>query len=307
MSLALLCSGQGHQHAGMFALTGAVPEAEPVFTAAAGLLGQDPRRLVKAAGEGMLHANRTAQVLCVTQALAAAALPCLAGRPALMLGYSVGELAAWGVAGAFSVGKTLELAAARAECMDQASPEGDGLAFVRGLSRGRLDALLRDGEVAIAIVNPGDLFVLGGPRAELERIVPAALAAGATRAGPLPVGVASHTSRLLGAVQPFRARLEAAAPQPLRAGRTLLSGLDGRPVFKVAAGLKALAGQVARTIEFAACLEAAAERGVTQALELGPGRALADMAAAALPAVEARALEDFRSPEGLAAWLARAG
>ena len=47
--VAILCSGQGSQHPAMFDLVADCPEAEPVFAAAAGVLGQDPRRFVREA------------------------------------------------------------------------------------------------------------------------------------------------------------------------------------------------------------------------------------------------------------------
>ena len=47
--VAILCSGQGGQHPAMFNLVANCPEAEPVFAAAAAVLGQDPRRFVKEA------------------------------------------------------------------------------------------------------------------------------------------------------------------------------------------------------------------------------------------------------------------
>ena len=53
----------------------------------------------------------------------------------IVAGYSVGEVAAWGVAGLLGATDTLDLVARRAEAMDAASPPGDGLLFVRGLSR----------------------------------------------------------------------------------------------------------------------------------------------------------------------------
>ena len=71
MTLAVLCSGQGTQHAGMFELTAQVAAALPVFEAASGLLGGDPRQWVSTASQSQLYANQTAQLLCCTQALAA--------------------------------------------------------------------------------------------------------------------------------------------------------------------------------------------------------------------------------------------
>jgi malonyl CoA-acyl carrier protein transacylase len=75
MTLAILCSGQGLQHSRMFSLTGNAPAAQPVFAHAAKLLGDcDPRDLVQAEPAEVLHRNRIAQIICVSQALAAAAV-----------------------------------------------------------------------------------------------------------------------------------------------------------------------------------------------------------------------------------------
>ena len=98
--IALLCSGQGTQHREMFRLSGAQPGASTIFAAAERVLGVDPRDFVRAATDSTLYANRAAQILCVTQALAARALlrDVIPDRH-IVAGYSVGEVAAWGVGG----------------------------------------------------------------------------------------------------------------------------------------------------------------------------------------------------------------
>src|ERR1700722_6962048 len=68
---AILCSGQGGQHPAMFDLVGNCPEAEPVFAAAARVLGQDPRRFVREAAPADLYSDLSGQILCCTQAVAA--------------------------------------------------------------------------------------------------------------------------------------------------------------------------------------------------------------------------------------------
>ena len=165
MALAILCSGQGRQHPDMFALTGSVPEAAGLFAHAAKLLGTDPRDFVRSQPSELMHHNRAGQILCTVQALAAAAAlrDAMPGR-VIVAGYSVGEVAAWGVGGLFSAADTLDLVARRAEAMDAATQPGDGLMFVRGLSRGDIDRLCERYGAAVAIVNPGDAFVLGGGR-----------------------------------------------------------------------------------------------------------------------------------------------
>ncbi len=114
MTLAILCFGQGRQHPGMFALTGDRPEAADLFRHAATLIGgRDPREIVRTGTSDTLHHNRTGQILCSLQALAAAALRDVMPDRLVVAGYSVGEVAAWGVAGFLSMIDTLDLAARR--------------------------------------------------------------------------------------------------------------------------------------------------------------------------------------------------
>ena len=308
MTLALLCSGQGHQHPDMFALTADAAEAAPVFAAATRALeGRDARELVRDAGVD-IHANAIGQVLCCTQALAAhAALRPAFGDDLVVAGYSVGELAAWGCAGLLDPDTVIALAAERAAAMDAAGGPDDGLAYVKGLPRARVDALCEEHQVAVAIVNPEDTFVLGGNRGDLSAVCEAATEAGATRTGALKVAVASHTARLARASDGFADILAGQRFAPaLAPGTRLLSGTDGTNVGRLAEGRAKLARQISQTIDWAACLEGCDEAGATTALELGPGNALARMVTGALPDVRARALDDFRTLDGVRSWLARA-
>lgn len=307
MTLAILCSGQGRQHPDMFALTGDAPEAAGLFAHAATLLGgRDPREIVRTEAREALHHDRISQILCSLQALAAAAaLRDVMPDRLIVAGYSVGEVAAWGVAGFLSMTDTLDLIARRAEAMDAATSPGDGLLFVRGLSREIVDRLCERNDAAIAIVNPGDAFILGGSRAALEALAREAKAMNATRVVEVPVEVASHTKRLAKASAAFRERLSHVSVRPPpTVGTRLLSGIDGSPVIDVKAGLDKLAAQISQTVQWADCLQGCLEAGATNFLELGPGRALSEMLASAHPDVSTRSLEDFKTLQGARAWLA---
>ncbi|WP_315767000.1 MULTISPECIES: acyltransferase domain-containing protein [unclassified Bradyrhizobium] len=308
MTLAILCSGQGRQHREMFALTGGTPEAAALFAYAATLLGgADPRDFVRSEPDDALHRNRAGQILCTLQALAAvAALGNAIPAGIIVAGYSVGEVAAWGVGGLFNAVVTLDLVARRAEAMDAATRAGDGSIFVRGLSRDDVDRLCERYGAAIAIVNPGDAFVIGGGREALNKIATEAKSMHAARIVDLPVEVASHTQRLAPASAVFREtlRFTSAALQP-RAGARILSGIDGAPVVSIAVGLDKLAAQVSQTVQWANCLQGCLEAGATAFLELGPGHALSRMVADVWPDLPARSLDDFRSLQGVRAWLAR--
>jgi len=305
--IAILCPGQGWQNPDMFALTGETPEASSLFEHAAKLLGKDPRDFVRSETSEAVHRNRTGQILCTVQALAAAAaLKETIPDRIIVAGYSVGEVAAWGVTGLFGMTDTLELVARRAEAMDAASLPGDGLLFIRGLSRDDVDRLCKRYEAAVAIVNPGDAFVLGGGPAALHAIAKEAKVMNAVKVIDLPVEVASHTRRLVAASAAFRERLRLTSVTfPPAAGTRLLSGIDGAPVIRVDAGLDKLAAQISQTVQWAGCLQACMEAGATAFLELGPGHALSEMVASAWRDVPTRSLDDFRSIQGARSWLAR--
>ncbi|WP_375312912.1 malonate decarboxylase subunit epsilon [Bradyrhizobium sp. A5] len=308
MTLAILCPGQGGQHRDMFALTGNAPEAAYLFTHAAMLLGgRDPRDFVRHEPDEALHRNRAGQILCTLQPLAAAcALADVIPRGVIIAGYSVGEVAAWGVGGVFDATATLDLVARRAEAMDAATRAGDGLIFVRGPSPDEVGRLCERHGAAIAIVNPGDAFVIGGGREALSGIAADARALHGARIVALPVEVASHTKRLAAASAGFRETLRLVpAVFPPRTGARILSGIDAAPVVSLESGLDKLAAQISQTVQWADCLQACVEAGATGFLELGPGHALSRMVAEIEPGLPARSLDDFRSLQGVRAWAAR--
>jgi [acyl-carrier-protein] S-malonyltransferase len=308
MTLAILCSGQGPQHPQMFALTGGASEAARLFAHAATLLsGRDPREMMLFNTNTALHQNRAGQILCTVQALAAtAALHDVWPRRILIAGYSVGEVAAWGVAGLVDAPVTLDLVARRAEAMDAASAAGDGLLFVRGLSRHTVDGLCKRHNAAVAIVNPGDAYVLGGTGAVLDALVEDAKGMGAGRVVRLAVNVASHTPRLASASREFRKVLgQIPIKRTPQTGVRLFSGIDAGSVLDIPVGVDKLAEQISHTVQWAACLESCVKAGASTFLELGPGGALSEMAASAYPDIPARSLEDFRTLQGARTWLTR--
>jgi [acyl-carrier-protein] S-malonyltransferase len=308
MTLAILCSGQGGQHRDMFALTSDAPEAAQLFTNAAALLGgRDPREFVRGELEEALHHNRAGQILCTLQPLATAcALADVIPRGVIIAGYSVGEVASWGVGGLFDATATLDLVARRAEAMDAATRAGDGLIFVRGLSRHEIGRLCERHGAAIAILNPGDAFVIGGGREALSGIAADARAMRGARIVALPIEVASHTKRLAAASAVFRETLRlVSAVFPPRTGARILSGIDAAPVVSLESGLDKLAAQISQTVQWTDCLQACVEAGATGFLELGPGHALSRMVAEIEPGLPARSLDDFRSLQGVRAWATR--
>ena len=307
--IAILCSGQGTQHAGMFDLVAQAPEAQSILEAAREILGgTDPRQFVRQADSATLFSNRIGQVLCCTQALAAWAMirPHLPGTT-VVAGYSVGELAAWGCAGLLEPQEVLRLAVTRAELMDEAGGGDTGLEALMGLDQARVEAMCRPHGAHLAIVNGKDFFIVGGKKEALQNVHDEAYAGGASCATMLRVAVASHTPLLTEASRRFGEALgRLSLPGRVLPGVRLLSGVDGEAVFDVQAGRRKLAAQISQTLHWAACLDSCHAAGATVVLELGPGHALARMASHVFPEAQVRSVEDFRCPAGVLAWIAKA-
>jgi [acyl-carrier-protein] S-malonyltransferase len=292
--LLLLCPGQGDQHAEMFNLA----RTSPAASALADRLQQS--------AIGDLFANRVAQPLIVAATLCMwEAIRDFAPQPALVAGYSIGELSAHGVAGAFTAEQAIALAAQRAQLMDdcQRAAPGQALLTVTGLPLASASKLAAQHGYHVSIETGEDACIVGGPAAQAEQLQQSIEAAGA-RSKRLPVEVASHTPYMAGAVAPFAAALHAADFQSMQA--PVLAGIDAAPVSDQARAIETLSRQLAEKIRWLACMDAAAEAGITVALELGPGAALSRMLQNRHPHINTRSVADFRSLDGIRKWLDRA-
>ncbi len=291
--LFLLCPGQGGQHAGMFDLARTDAGAAALLDTCA-LAGADPATMFD---------NRVAQPAIVGATLAMwEALRHRIMPPSLVAGYSVGELSAYAVAGALDPADAVALAATRAALMTGAVNEPQALAAISGVPVERARALAACARFEIAIVTGSDTCIAGGLEATLAPLDQAVAAAGG-RLQRLPIGIASHTSLMTSAVAPFAATLRTL---PFHAQACpVLSGIGAETIAGQARAVDALSRQLSATILWSDCMDAAAEAGMTVALELGPGAALARMLQARHPQIACRSVADFRSLDGIVAWLER--
>ncbi len=300
MSLALLFPGQGTQHAGMLPWLDAQAAAQTTLAQLAADVGADWRQ--RLAEPAWANSNAVAQILLT--ATSVAAWQCLAPllpTPAVVAGYSVGELPAFCAAGVYSAATALQLARIRAASMS-ASVAGlsTGLLAVQGLSAAGIAAVCRDHGLAVAIELAADRVVLGGPDTALQAAQTALNAAGAhtTR---LAVGLASHTPWMAAAAQRFAAHLRGVGFTAPRCA--LVCNLGGSALRLPADLQQALAAQIDHTVRWSACLDTVAERGVRCVLEVGPGTTLSRLWAERGSAVPARSIDEFRSPAAVARWV----
>jgi acyl transferase domain-containing protein/NADP-dependent 3-hydroxy acid dehydrogenase YdfG/acyl carrier protein len=200
-------------------------------------------------------------------------------RPAATLGHSLGEYVSATVAGVFDLADALSLVVLRGKLM-QRLPAGRMLAVLA--DRDTVTAALPDGLSLAAVNGPGSCVVSGG-EAEIE-----SFAATAARLGlvtrPLATSHAFHSPLMRPMVDEFRAAL-AAVPARAPAGR-YVGNLDGGWVSR-APDPDYWVRHLLAPVEFAAGLTTVTAGPDTVVVEVGPGSALAGLAARAVPGLSA--------------------
>ncbi|WP_431260751.1 ACP S-malonyltransferase [Roseateles chitinivorans] len=307
MSVAVVFSGQGNQHSAMLPWLG---DGATLSTLNHRLGVPDWRSAL--ADPAWARTNANAQVLITTTALAAwSQIASRLGVASIEIdgiaGYSVGELAACAAAGVIDAAHTIRLAAQRAAFMDEASrSRPGGLLGVTGLAATVVEAVLLGTPVSIAIRNGDDSVVIGGPlddpSLDAVGVVEAALAARGARCTRLAVSVASHTPLMRPAAQAFASALSST---PMDEPTSPLFDSDGNRVWSADQARTGLAHQIDHTVRWDEVMDQLAARGPSCVLEIGGGQALAKLWQQRHPAIPARSADEFRTLDGVLAWIGR--
>ena len=299
MTLVLLCNGQGElrrDHLGRLLREDAAlaSQLQDVLEAQAMSL--------HGAGDDVLGVNRFAQpAICAYQLAMWRNLAARIPRPALLAGYSLGELTAFSIAADVEPTQAIELAALRARLMDEAVSEPSGMLAVTGLKADVIDALCRRHGCEVGIRNGVESFVVGGSTKALDAMAESAAAAGASRAVRLGVAIPSHTARLGDAAARFGNALRARTFTPMRV--PMVGSVDAQVVRSTASALAVLERQIHTTIDWQSTMDTIVAYRPGAVLELGPGTALSRMMLEVEPGLEVRSLDDFRSLDGAAHWI----
>ncbi|MFL6262406.1 MAG: SDR family NAD(P)-dependent oxidoreductase [Thermoanaerobaculia bacterium] len=199
-------------------------------------------------------------------------------RAGVALGHSLGEIAALCWSGALDAGSALRLAAARGQAMAEAGGE-DGAMASFGADAATVQALLGPGAV-IAAYNSPERTVISGDEAAVEAAAGLARAQG-IEVRRLRVSHAFHSPRMGGA-RPRLASELAAVPfrPPLRPVASTVTGARLSPESDLPA---LLLEQLTAPVRFTEALSAASAAGEADLwIEVGPGRALSELAGESL-------------------------
>jgi amino acid adenylation domain-containing protein len=287
--VAFLFTGQGSQYAPMAAtLYATEPLVRDLFDQADELL--EPvlgRRLLPlilggSPDAGLIDETRYTQPALFILEYAVAQLWRSWGvEPAMLLGHSIGELAAACVAGAMDWTEGALLAAHRGQLMQELTPAGAMTTVFADIARVReLLAEAGPGLSLSAINGPQSVVVAGGPET-MERFLPVLTEAGIS-SRPLNTAKAFHSPLMEPMLDPFEAeaaKIAYRAPQiPVISNVTgkLLSG-DG------CLGAAYWRRHALAPVDFLRGMQAAFDAGCTVFIEVGPGPVLCGMAARFAP------------------------
>jgi [acyl-carrier-protein] S-malonyltransferase len=252
------------------------------FSEASDVLEQDLWKLVTEGADDELNATINTQPVMLTAGVAVyrAWQSQNGATPAMMAGHSLGEYTALVAAGAIRFADALPLVRYRAQCMQQAVPEGTGgIAAILGLDDGAVRAVCSEGaqgEVleAVNYNSPGQV-VIAGNRAAVERGMLLAKAKGAKRAIMLPMSVPSHCILLKGAAEQMRDYL---ANVPVQAPVIpVLHNADVQSHSNSASIRDALVRQLYSPVRWVETILEFGKRGITHNVECAPGKVLAGL------------------------------
>ena len=215
-SVAFVFTGQGPQWRGMGVdLIGRVPAASEILERCDGIVREIAGwSLVEALGaeESRLDHTEVAQpAIFAVQAAIAAALRSWGVEPAIVVGHSLGEIAAAWCAGALSLEDAVRVAVNRGRLMERATGFGRMVSIERSVNDIR--AVIDDWRgLSIGAVNAPDSTVLSGETQAVEAAVAKLTAAGA-ESRYLPVQYAFHSEQMTAAAKEVESALAGLMPR----------------------------------------------------------------------------------------------
>ena len=286
MSLAFIFPGQGAQTIGMGRdLADTYAAARAVFEEVDEALGQNLSHLIWEGDQDELTLTANAQpALMATSMAAVRALEAegfaLKDYASFVAGHSLGEYSALCAAGSLSVADTAKLLRIRGDAMQKATPKGQGaMAAILGLDFDTVADLASDaaeGDVCQA-ANDNDpaQVVISGHAAAVERAVELAKARGAKRAVVLPVSAPFHCALMQPAADEMSGALASVtlnAPVVPLVGNVMAGPSDDPALIR-----DNLITQVTGRVRWRESVMWMAQNDVTEAWEVGAGKALSGM------------------------------
>ncbi len=290
--IALLAPGQGSQTEGMLSPWLALPGAADQIASWSKASGLDLARLGTTASTEEITDTAVAQPLIVAATLLAyqelTGRGLLSGTELIVAGHSVGEIAAYAIAGVIAADDAVSLAATRgAEMAKACAAEPTGMSAVLGGDEADVLTRLDHLDLVAANRNAAGQIVAAGALTALEKLAEDPPARARVRA--LGVAGAFHTRYMAPALEGYAAA--AGAIPTAEPTATLLSNRDGQPVVSAAAAMDTLVAQLVQPVRWDLCTATLREHNVTAIVEFPPAGTLIGIGKRELRGVTARAVK----------------
>ncbi len=299
---AFLFAGQGAQYLGMGSeLYDQYELVRSTFDEASQVLGYDVRALIDQ-DEEKLNQTRYTQPAILTTSVAIYRILADKGiEPDMVAGLSLGEYSALVAAGALDFKTAVGLVAKRGSFMEEAAPAGSGkMVAVLNAEVSLIEEVCQEAS-AIGVVSPANYntpsqIVIGGEVAAVDKAVELLKDAGVKRLIPLNVSGPFHTALLKPASERLAEVLETVEFSdfvlPL-VGNTEATVMEKERVSEL------LTRQVMEPVRFYDSIAKMQEAGVTEFIEIGPGKVLSGFIKKIDKFADVRQVEDVESLNAL--------
>lgn len=277
--LAFLAPGQGSQTPGMLAEWLELPGAASRIAAWSDISGLDLARLGTTATAEEITDTAVTQPLVVAATLIAheelTKRGLLDEQQIIAAGHSVGEIAAYAIAGVITADEAVSLAATRgAEMAKACAIEPTGMSALLGGDEAEVLARLEALDLVPANRNAAGQIVAAGAVSALEKLAedPPARA----RVRRLATAGAFHTRYMASALDAYAEVADKITPSEPTV--TLLSNADGAPVTSAADAMAKLVAQLTRPVRWDLCMATLRDREVSAVVEFPPAGTLTGIA-----------------------------